>query len=93
MKRRTCVAIAVIALLVSACGKRDADVQATQEKQRAAREAEEKRREEKTMANPDKVFDRALKSQEKSAQRSAEHRKKVDDEAQKKWEALEAGKK
>ena len=80
-------------LALPACGKREPDSKAAQEQQRAARDAEEKRREEKTLANPDKMFDRALKTQENSAKRAAEYRKKVDDEAQKKYEAQDAAKK
>ena len=73
-------------LVLSACGKHEPD-------SKAAREAEEKRREEKAMTKPERTFDRAMKTQENSAKRSAEYRKKVDDELQKKEEAQEAGKK
>ena len=45
------------------------------------------------MTKPERTFDRAMKTQENSAKRSAEYRKKVDDELQKKEEAQEAGKK
>jgi hypothetical protein len=84
---RAALFVVVAGLLVlPACGKREPD-------SKAAREAEEKRREEKAMSNPERTFDRAMKTQENSAKRAAEYRKKVDDEAQKKYESGEAAKK
>lgn len=84
---RAALAVVVLALLVlPACGKREPDSKAT-------REAEEKRREEKAMIRAERNFDRAMKTQENAAKKAAEYRKKVDDEAQKKYEAEEAARK
>ncbi len=84
-------AIALVAIGLAGCGK-GKDEPKSREQQRAEREAFIKQREERAMQNPDKVFGKALKGQEASAQRSADYRKKVDDEAQKKYEAEEAAK-
>lgn len=72
-------AIALVAVGLTACGK-GKDEPKTAEQQRAEREAFTKAREERAMQNPDQVFGKALKGQEAAAKRSADYRKKVDEE-------------
>jgi len=74
-------AIALVAVGLVACGKgKGKDEPKTAEQQRAEREAFIKAREERAMQNPDQVFGKALKGQEAAAKRSADYRKKVDEE-------------
>ncbi len=82
--RALVIALAVASL--TSCGKSKKDAPKSAEQQRAEREAFELKREERAMQNPDQVFGKALKSQETAAKRSEAHRKKVDDEAQKRYE-------
>jgi hypothetical protein len=82
-------AVALVAIGVAGCGK-GKDATKTAGQQRTERETFEKQREERAMQNPDQVFGKALKGQEAAAKRSADYRKKVDDDAQRKYEAEEA---
>ncbi len=78
-------AITLVAIGLAGCGK-GKDAPKTADHQRAEREAFEKKREERAMQNPDEVFAKALKTQERAAKRAEAHRNKVVDEAQKRDE-------
>lgn len=74
----------VVAILAAAslagCSKGSKDAPKTAEQARVEREAFEKQREERAMQQPDQVFGKALNGQEAAAKRSADYRKKVDDD-------------
>ena len=75
------IAFAVVSLL--GCGKSGKDAPKTADQQRVEREALEKAREERAVPNPDQMFDKALKTQERAAKRAEAQRQKILDDAAK----------
>ena len=84
--RHLSLALVVSIACLAGCGKSGKDAPKSAEQQRTEREAYEQKREERAMQNPDQVFGKALKSQETASKRSEAHRKKVVDDAQKRYE-------
>ncbi len=77
------LAVALVAAGLAGCGKGSKDPPKTAEQQRAEREAFEQKREERAMQDPEKVFGRALKTQERAAKKAEAHRQKVVEDAEK----------